>query len=70
MLSRLALTAIHVYRRLVSPLFPVGCRFAPSCSEYAEIAIARHGFWRGGWRAVGRLLRCHPWHEGGYDPVP
>ncbi|MCI0451290.1 MAG: membrane protein insertion efficiency factor YidD [Candidatus Latescibacteria bacterium] len=58
------------YRRLISPFLPPACRFYPSCSEYAAEAIARHGVVRGGTLAVGRLARCHPWCEGGADPVP
>jgi putative membrane protein insertion efficiency factor len=61
---------IRAYRYLVSPLLGNNCRFYPSCSRYAEEAIARHGVMRGGWLALCRLLRCHPWHAGGCDPVP
>jgi putative membrane protein insertion efficiency factor len=62
------------YKRAVSPAFhaitPGACRFQPTCSEYAAIAIAEHGILRGGLMALGRLLRCHPLHAGGFDPVP
>lgn len=61
---------IRFYRRAVSPLFPPRCRFYPSCSEYAEQALRRHGVVRGGWMSIVRLLKCHPLHPGGYDPVP
>ncbi|HEY8417551.1 MAG TPA: membrane protein insertion efficiency factor YidD [Limnochordales bacterium] len=60
---------IRLYRRVVSPLFPPRCRFYPSCSEYAEQAVRRYGVLRGGWMAVVRLSKCHPFHPGGYDPV-
>lgn len=66
----LLLALVRVYRRGVSPLLPPRCRFYPTCSAYAQEALERHGPWRGGWLAVRRLLRCHPWHPGGYDPVP
>ncbi|MBI4291662.1 MAG: membrane protein insertion efficiency factor YidD [Betaproteobacteria bacterium] len=61
---------IRGYRYAISPMLGVHCRFHPSCSEYALDALARHGGWRGSWLAMKRLARCHPWHSGGYDPVP
>lgn len=61
---------VRAYRLLLSPLLPPSCRFHPSCSAYADEAIARHGAWRGGWLAARRLCRCGPWHPGGFDPVP
>jgi putative membrane protein insertion efficiency factor len=67
---RLALLAIKVYRDRVSPALPPTCRFWPSCSEYAYEAVEKYGLLRGGWLAVKRLLRCHPFNPGGYDPVP
>jgi putative membrane protein insertion efficiency factor len=70
MFRSLALSALHGYKRLLSPLLPPACRFHPSCSEYAAEAIEKHGLGRGGILAVRRLLRCGPWHPGGYDPVP
>ena len=62
--------AVRAYQWTVSPLLPPACRFYPSCSEYAEQAIERHGPLRGSWLAARRLCRCGPWHAGGYDPVP
>jgi putative membrane protein insertion efficiency factor len=61
---------IKGYRLFISPLFPPACRFQPTCSVYAIQAIERFGGWRGGWMAIRRILRCHPFHPGGYDPVP
>lgn len=61
---------IMFYRSAISPLFGPCCRYVPSCSEYGLEAIRRFGFIRGGWLAVKRIARCHPFHEGGYDPVP
>ncbi|MCL4316097.1 MAG: membrane protein insertion efficiency factor YidD [Gammaproteobacteria bacterium] len=61
---------IRCYRYLLSPWLGQHCRFHPSCSCYALEAINHHGAYYGAWLAARRLLRCHPWHEGGYDPVP
>lgn len=61
---------IKAYRYLLSPFLGNNCRFHPSCSEYAETAIRRFGPLRGTWLGIRRLGRCHPWHEGGIDPVP
>jgi hypothetical protein len=65
--TRAALAGLRVYKRYLSPLLPPSCRFAPTCSEYARLALLRHGFWRGGALTVGRLLRCQPFHPGGID---
>lgn len=64
------LLIIKSYRSLISPLFPATCRFQPTCSQYALEAIACYGAIKGSWLAVKRILRCHPFHPGGYDPVP
>ncbi|HEY9538157.1 MAG TPA: membrane protein insertion efficiency factor YidD [Kiloniellaceae bacterium] len=69
-LSVALLVLIRGYQLLVSPLFPPSCRYFPSCSEYARQAVGRHGALAGGWLAVKRLARCHPWGGLGYDPVP
>lgn len=68
--ARLLLALVSVYRRWVSPLLGPRCRFLPTCSEYAGQALAEHGALRGGWLAVRRVGRCHPFHPGGLDPVP
>jgi len=62
--------AIRLYQLGLAPVLGNNCRYEPTCSHYAIEAIARHGPWRGGGLALARILRCHPWHEGGYDPVP
>lgn len=64
------LAALRWYKRCVSPLLPPACRFVPTCSEYAMQAVERFGALRGGWLAFKRLMRCHPFCKGGYDPVP
>lgn len=61
---------IRLYRYAVSPLLGPSCRYHPTCSSYALRAIEVHGPMRGSWLAVTRIARCHPWHEGGFDPVP
>ncbi len=69
-LRHVATWPIRAYQRVLSPLLPRRCRFYPSCSEYAAQAVLKHGVFRGGWLALRRLVRCGPWHPGGYDPVP
>jgi len=61
---------IRLYQWTLSPLLGPACRFHPSCSQYALEAVQRFGVLRGGWLALARLGRCHPWHPGGFDPVP
>lgn len=63
-------TLIRLYQLFLSPVLPPACRYAPSCSEYALTAIGRYGAMRGSWLGLKRLCRCHPFHAGGYDPVP
>ena len=69
-MKRVLLLLIQFYRAAVSPLTPPTCRYYPTCSAYAMEAIERYGARRGGWMALRRILRCHPFHPGGYDPVP
>jgi putative membrane protein insertion efficiency factor len=70
MLSRLMIALITAYRWTIGPMLGNRCRFYPSCSQYSLEAIQQHGALRGAWLTILRLLRCHPWHPGGYDPVP
>jgi putative membrane protein insertion efficiency factor len=67
---RLLAALIRAYQRFVSPALPPSCRFHPSCSQYALEAVTRHGALKGSWLAARRLARCHPFHPGGFDPVP
>lgn len=68
--ARAILLLLKLYQRFISPMTPPTCRFYPSCSQYAVIAVTRHGLIRGSWLAGRRLLRCHPWNPGGVDDVP
>lgn len=70
LMKRLLLALIAVYRYAISPMLGRRCRFFPTCSEYAENALRKHGLGKGSWLALHRLCRCHPWNPGGYDPVP
>jgi hypothetical protein len=70
MLKFLLIGFLRVYQAAISPLIPPACRFYPTCSQYAVEAIEQRGAALGLWLAARRLLRCHPWHPGGYDPVP
>lgn len=66
----LLMAIIRLYQWIISPLFPPSCRFEPTCSHYSYEAINRFGFFKGSWLAVKRIAKCHPYHQGGHDPVP
>ncbi|MDO5106669.1 MAG: membrane protein insertion efficiency factor YidD [Coriobacteriaceae bacterium] len=68
--ARAMMACIRFYQRFISPLLPATCIYTPTCSEYAMQAVRKYGCLRGGYLAIKRILRCHPFHEGGYDPVP
>ena len=68
--KRALLALIRFYRHQISPATPPLCRFIPTCSEYALEAVQKYGALKGGYLAVRRILKCHPFHKGGYDPVP
>lgn len=70
MIKSLLIFLIRIYKGMISPFLPPSCRFYPSCSDYAKGAIEAHGAANGAGMSVKRLLRCHPFHPGGYDPVP
>ena len=70
LLSRALTGVVRVYQLFISPMLPPRCRYEPTCSYYAIEALQLHGPFRGGWLAVKRFLRCHPWGGSGYDPVP
>lgn len=68
--KRFLLALLRFYKREISPYLPPSCRFVPTCSEYAMQAVQKYGAVKGGYLAIRRILRCHPFHPGGYDPVP
>lgn len=70
MIKSLLILLIDLYRYLISPLFPANCRFHPTCSQYAKDSIIHFGVVKGGVLTLKRLSKCHPYHEGGFDPVP
>jgi hypothetical protein len=69
-LGRVAAALVVGYQKFISPLMPPTCRFFPTCSEYSRVSFLRHGFLRGFWLTATRILRCNPWNQGGWDPVP
>jgi len=69
-MNRILVAVVRAYQYALSPMLGQHCRFHPSCSAYAAEAIERHGAAHGVWLAIKRIARCHPWHAGGYDPVP
>ncbi len=69
-MKRLILGIIRFYQKYISPAFPPSCRFQPTCSHYSYEAVQKYGARKGGWLAVKRISRCHPFNPGGYDPVP
>lgn len=68
-MQNVVIRALHLYKRWVSPMLPSACRYVPTCSEYMMDAVSRYGSARGVWMGVLRILRCHPFHAGGFDPV-
>jgi len=69
-MKKVALGLIRMYQVTISRALPSSCRYTPTCSQYTSEAISRYGIFKGIWMGTQRILRCNPWHEGGYDPVP
>ena len=69
-MKKVLLALIRFYRGAISPYLPPSCRYTPTCSQYALEAISKYGALKGGWLAFKRIMRCNPFHRGGYDPVP
>ena len=70
MIRRFFILLIKGYSYLISPFMGNNCRYTPTCSAYTQEAVEKHGVFKGLWLGIKRISRCHPWHEGGYDPVP
>jgi len=68
-MRKAVIATLRCYKRFISPILPSACRFQPTCSEYMMEAVEKYGAWRGIGKGLGRLLRCHPFHAGGFDPV-
>ena len=68
-MKKVAILLIRFYQKAISPMFPPSCRFQPTCSQYALEAVGKYGVWKGGRKAIWRILRCNPFCKGGYDPV-
>lgn len=69
-MTRVLLFLVKFYQYLISPMLAPSCRYTPTCSEYAVLALKKYGAVKGGWLSLKRVSRCHPWHDGGYDPLP
>jgi putative membrane protein insertion efficiency factor len=69
-MKQIFMLIIRFYQKFISPMLPSSCRFYPTCSSYAYTALDRYGFFKGGWLAIKRISRCHPFNPGGIDPVP
>lgn len=69
-MKRVLLFLVRTYQLAISPLLPPSCRYTPSCSEYSVQALHKYGACKGSWLSAKRVCRCHPWHPGGYDPLP
>jgi putative membrane protein insertion efficiency factor len=69
-MKKIVIGIIKIYQKVISPLTPPSCRFYPTCSHYGIEAVEKHGALKGSWLAVRRISKCHPFHEGGFDPVP
>ncbi|NLL19799.1 MAG: membrane protein insertion efficiency factor YidD [Clostridia bacterium] len=68
-MTKILILLIRFYQRCISPLLPKSCRFYPTCSEYSVLALQKYGLFKGGFLALRRIVKCHPFHPGGYDPV-
>jgi putative membrane protein insertion efficiency factor len=68
-MRKVVLLIIKIYQKIISPLFSPSCRFYPTCSEYSYGSIEKHGILKGGWYSILRILKCHPYHHGGFDPI-